>query len=254
MTSMADAGAVERAGRGGGAARVTGRDGRAAAARRAGVRGFPGAWVSGVCLIVTPVLAVVGSALAIGAYSESGPKLAAGLADHHTRMVLALNLNLAGVMLAFFAVAFLAQAIAASHPRLGRAGGVLAMLGLLGPAFFLGIFWGAAHIVDTPAHERVAALLIAGSNKVTTTIDNISGVCLLAGFIVLGIGAAKSGLLARGRAAALAATGLIPFGFISGYMMIACLAFCGLAVAGVPMGVQVLRAARVATPEPAVTG
>jgi len=247
MTSMADAGAVERPGGDGGVAQVD-RGRRATAARRAGEQGFPGAWVSGVCLVATPVIAVVSSALAIGAYSESGSKLAAGLAGHHARMVLALNLNLAGVMLAFFVVAFLAQAIAASHPRLGRAGGVLTMLGLLGPAFFLGIFWGASHIVDTPAHEKVAALLIDGSNKVPTTIDNISGVCLLAGFIVLGIGAARSGLLGRGRAAALAVTCLIPFGFISGYMVISCLAFLGLAIAAVPLGVQVLRDAGIAAP------
>lgn len=244
MTSMADAGAVERAGRGGGAAEPS----RALAARRAGERGFPGPWVSGACLVATPVIAVASTALAIGGYSESGPKLAAGLAEHHATMVLALNLNLAGVMLAFFVVAFLAQAISDSHPSLGRAGGVLAMLGLLGPAFFLGIFWGAAHIVDTPAHRAVAALLIDGANTVPTTVDNISGPCLLAGFVVLAIGAARSGLLGRGRAAALAATGLIPFGFISGYMAISCLAFVGLAIAVVPLGMGVLRDARAATP------
>lgn len=254
MTSMANAGAVERSGRGGGAARVEDRDERAAAARRAGERGFPGPWVGGICLVVTPVIAVVSSAMAIGAYSESGPKLAAGLADHHARMVWALNLNLLGVMLALFVVAFLAQAISATHPRLGRAGGVLTLLGLLGPGFFLGIFWGASHIVDTPAHQRVAALLIDGSNKVPTTIDNISGVCLLAGFTVLGVGAARSGLLGRGRAAALAVTALIPFGFISGYMVISCLAFCGLAVAVLPLGVQVLRDTRGTTPAAAVAG
>jgi hypothetical protein len=248
MTSMADAGAVERAGRDGGAARAAGeRAARSFAARRAGERGFPGPWVSGICLVAAGPLAVVSSALAIGLYSESGSTLAASLADHHPRMEWALNLDLASVMLSLFVVVFLAQAIAASHPRLGRAGGVLALLGLLGPGFFLGIFWGASHIVDTPAHEKVAALLIDGSNRVPTTIDNISGALLLAGFIVLGVGAARSGLLGRGRAAALAVTCLIPFGFISGYMVISCAAYVGLVIAAVPLGVQVLRDARVAT-------
>jgi len=244
MTSMADAGAVERAGRGGGAAEPS----RALAARRAGERGFPGPWVSGACLVATPVIAVASTALAIGGYSESGPKLAAGLAEHHATMVLALNLNLAGVMLAFFVVAFLAQAISDSHPSLGRAGGVLAMLGLLGPAFFLGIFWGASHIVDTPAHRAVAWFLSAANTPRRQSLLWAWGWGLLAGFVVLAIGAARSGLLGRGRAAALAATGLIPFGFISGYMAISCLAFVGLAIAVVPLGMGVLRDARAATP------
>lgn len=204
--------------------------------------GFPGRLVGGVCLVAAPILALVGTGLAVDLYSEAGGPFASAMANHPMRGMAGVNLSVASIMLALFVVVVLARAITGTHPRLGRTGGVLTMLGLMGPMFFEGIFWGASRIiVQSPSHIAVAATLINRANVVPASVDNISGPCLFAGFILLGLGAAKSGLLSRWRAAALALTCLLPFGFISGYMVISLVAFLGLAVAVVPLGVRVLR-------------
>jgi len=209
--------------------------------RQHGAGAFPGPLVSGISLVVSPILAIVGTGLAIGDYSESGSVFAADMARHHGLLVTGINISITGVTLGLFVVIFLAQAICTTHPRLGRAAGVLAIIGLMGPMFFEGIFWGASHVVDTTAHQNVAATLIDRSNMVPTTIDNVSGPCLLVGFILLAVGTAKSGVLSTPRSWALGVTCLIPFGFISGYIIISTIAFVGLAIAVVPLGIQVLR-------------
>jgi hypothetical protein len=73
------------------------------------------------------------------------------------------------------------------------------------------------------------------------TIMNVTGPCLVIGFILLALGAAKAGVLRRPAAVALGITCLIPFGFISGHLAISVVGFVCTAIALVPLGVDLLR-------------
>jgi hypothetical protein len=204
-------------------------------------RGFPGRFWGGLCLVVAPLVGTASTLLAIGIYSATSADFAKGMAEHRGRMLLATNLDVIAIVLAAFAVLSLARRITVTHRRLGIWGGVLTMVGLFGPAFFIGIYFGALQIAaKDPA---ATAKLLTDSQKLTGVI-NIAGPALVVGFILLGVGARKAGLLGTTRSVALAATLLLPFGFVFDVSPIATLGFVAMAIALVPMGVQDLRHAR----------
>lgn len=209
-------------------------------------RSFPGNLVTGVCMIVGPVLGVVASALAVGIYDAHGPTFIANMAAHHVRAGWGLNLGPAAMGLMILAVIGVAQRIASVHPRLGRAGGILTVLGLLGPIFFEAIYWGAWHLT-VPAQQAAGAYMSDQSQVIPGTIMNVSGPAIVLGFILLGVGAAKAGVLDRTRATLLGLTCFIPFGFISGHILISAVAFACTSLALVPLGARTLRTADVGT-------
>lgn len=53
----------------------------------------------------------------------------------------------------------LAHMIATVRPRIGRAAGVITMIGLAGPIFFQGLYWGGSHLT-APARQAAAALAV----------------------------------------------------------------------------------------------
>jgi hypothetical protein len=204
-------------------------------------RDFPGRFWGGLCLVVAPLAGIVATLLAIGIYSATSADFAKGMAEHRGRMLLATNLDVIGIALGAFAVLSVAHRITLTHRRLGIWGGVLTIIGLFGPAFFMGIYFGALQIAaKDPA---ATAKLLTDSQKLTGVI-NISGPALVAGFILLGVGARKAGLLGTARSVALAATLLLPFGFVFDVSPSATLGFVAMAIALVPIGLQDLRGSR----------
>lgn len=201
---------------------------------------FPGNAMTGVCMIAGPILAVVSSASAIGAYHSGGADFARAMTAHPLRAAINMNVDVVAIVLLFFAVMGLAQAIAAVRPRLGRAGGIFTLLGLFGPIFYPGVYFGAFQLA-TSGNQAAAATVIDRSH-VSPTVVHLAAPALVIGFILLAIGAAKGGVLSRPRAWALGVTCLIPAGFISGYIVISALAFAGAVVALVPLGIGILRA------------
>lgn len=203
-------------------------------------RGFPGPTVSGVSLIAAPVLGAIGSALAIGVYNFKGADMMAGMARHHARTLAGINLAVTATVLMVFAVAAIAASIAARRRRLGRAAGVLTIVGLAGPVYYEGMYWGASFLT-APKWQAAGAHLLDGTNQLPNTIVNVSGPALIIGFILLAVGTAKAGVLSRSRAVCLGAAALLPLGFISGYIAISAIGFAVASVALVPLGLRTLR-------------
>jgi hypothetical protein len=201
---------------------------------------FPGSAMTGACMIAGPILAVVSSVSAIGSYHSRGADFAGAMAAHPLQAVIGMNMDVVAIVLLFFAVIGLAQAISAVRPQLGRTGGILTLLGLFGPIFFPGVYFGAFQLAN--AGNQAAAALLIDRAHIPSTVVNLCGPALVIGFILLAIGAVKAGVLGKARAWALGATCLIPAGFISGYIVISALAFACTAVALVPMGIGILRA------------
>lgn len=203
--------------------------------------GFPGRTVTGLCMIIAPLLAIIGSLLPIGIYHAKGADFIAGMAAHHARTGAAFNFAVAGTILMIFAVVGVAQAIARVRPRLGQAGGVIAIIGLCGPIFFNGIYFGGYQLTGAST-QAIAGKMMDQAQIIPSNITNVSGPALVIGFILLGIGAAKAGVLPRWQAWALGLTCLTPFGFISGFIVISAIGFAAAAIALVPLGLRTLQA------------
>jgi hypothetical protein len=200
---------------------------------------FPGGTIAGVSMIAAPVLLLTGAALLLGIYvTDTGDQLTE-LADHRGRAMAAINFAVAGTILAALAVAGLGAAICRQQPRLGRVGGALTIVGLFGPAFFLGATFLSIDIADLADHTGATAAVEDATS--TPNIVNLCGPALVAGFIVLAIGAARSGVLSRPRSWALGLTAIAPVGLISGVIVIAIAAWLCMAVALVPLGWRSLR-------------
>lgn len=203
------------------------------------VHTFPGRIPTGVCMIAAPVFAMVASALAIDIYDANGPAFITKIADHFVQFQIAINLQLVSMILLVFAVAGLAQAIVPRSPRLGKTGGVITLIGITGPLFFEGIYWGGSHL--TAPSTRAAAAHLYDASQIPSIIMNVSGPALVVGFIVLAVGAARSRVLDRGSAFALGVTCILSTGFITGFIVISLVAYLGAAIALVPLGIRVLR-------------
>ncbi len=203
--------------------------------------GFPGPAVTGVTMILAPLLAVAGTALGMGIYHATGADFVRSMVAQPVTFNLAIQLALSAIVLLLIATVGLATMVCATAPRWGRWAGVVAIIGLAGPISFESIYWAASQITDTAAHRATAGQLIDNAQIIPRLVLNVSGPAIVVGFILLAIATVTSGLLDRPRAVALGLTALIPFGFISGYLVISLVGFAGTAVALVPLGIRVLR-------------
>jgi hypothetical protein len=128
--------------------------------------------------------------------------------------------------------------VAAHRPGLGRAGGALTIIGLFGPAFFLGINHLEIQLADLA--DRAGAAAAFESAETTPNIINLAGPALVVGLILLAVGTAKTGVLPRPRSWALGLAALAPVGLISGIVVISVVAWLALAIALVPLGLRYL--------------
>lgn len=201
---------------------------------------FPGSMVTGVCMIAGPLLTIVALALSIGAYKFKGADMMAAMAEHHVRGWFALNLSVVSMIVILVAVIGLAQLISARKAAWGHWAGLVAVVGLAGPIFFEGIFWGSYQLTD-PAYQEAGAHLIDHANVIPSTLMNISVPCVVLGWILLGIGAYKAGLLPKTRAICLGLTCLLAPGLAAAIVPLGIAAMVFLAIAIVPLGIELLR-------------
>jgi len=200
---------------------------------------FAGDRFTGLCMIAAPLLLATGAALLVGIYEGSADDRLEAFAANQARASVAVNAAIAGVVLAVFAVAGVAVMVARHRPGLGRAGGTLTIIGLFGPAFFLGINHVGIQLADLA--DRPGAARVFENAETTPNIVNLAGPALLVGFVLLAVGTAKTGVLPRPRSWALGAAALIPIGLISGFVIISVIACLALAAALVPLGFRLLR-------------
>jgi len=138
-------------------------------------------------------------------------------------------------------IVILVQLIGASRPRLAWWGGALAIFGLFGRAFDAGADYLAFELV------RVQGLAVATQ----AVADSYSGYhimrtaspAIMAGWIVLAIGAWRSKVLGLVPAIALGLMAAMPIGVLKGSHLGSQLAAAGLVIALVPLGVRTLREA-----------
>ncbi|WP_188189349.1 hypothetical protein [Nonomuraea sp. SYSU D8015] len=200
---------------------------------------LPGRWVEGAGLVLGPLLLLAGVLVRAGE-DDFFPGQLAAYAAAPDKMILSYSLYAAGVVLLWPAATSLARLIERSHPGWARWGATLVILGLFGRVFHAGVSHLAFHLVDalglTAAQEAVSRTY--GAFHVFKAVN----ICIMAGWIVLAIGAYRTRALGVVRCVALGLAAGLPLGVLKGSSdPISLVALAGLAVALVPLGVKVLR-------------
>jgi hypothetical protein len=199
---------------------------------------FPGRWLGGTALVLGPLLLLTGVLLRAG-HPFFFPDQLRAYAAHPVLMTASYNCFLAGIVLLWPAVLVLARHIGRSRPMWALWGGAFAIFGLFARTFHA----GADHLAFQLAADAgpAAATRAVADAYGAWHLMSVFSVAIMTGWIVLAVGARRSGTLGWIRAAALAAAAMLPLGVLKGTTPLSIVAVLGLVIALVPLGVEVLR-------------
>lgn len=199
---------------------------------------FPGRWAGGVSMILGPLLILAGVLLRSG-YDFFYPHQLAAYAEQPTLIFAAYSAFLAGNILLWPAIIALARSIGVVKPGLALCGGILAMLGLFARTFHAGIDHLAFQLVDVQNLDA-ATKAVSDAYGAVHIVSTLS-FAIMAGWVVLAIGAYRSRTLGVLRSIALGLMAALPLGVLKGTTVLAVVAVTGLCAALVPLGVKTLR-------------
>ncbi|MEO3796342.1 hypothetical protein ABGB14_39615 [Nonomuraea sp. B10E15] len=205
---------------------------------------FPGRWVSAVALIGGPALLMTGILLR-SPFHFFFPDQLAAYTGHPALVTAAYACFACGIILLCPAIMTLAQRIAATRPLWGLWGGCLVIAGLFTRAFQYGTDHLAFHLTDSLGLPSMISGIddyyLAWRDTRWHPFRTLSGPAFL-GWIVLAIGAYRSGALGLGRAVALGLMSALALGTLKGTQIPqSVIAAGGLCVALVPLGISLLR-------------
>lgn len=199
---------------------------------------FPGRWLGGITMVLGPLVLLTGVGVRAGQHFFFPDQLAF-YERQPTRTAIAYGAFVAGNVLLWPAVVTLAQRIGVTHPRWALWGGALTTSGLFARAFQAGVDHMAFRLVDVQGADA-ATRVVADTYGTYYVLSALTG-GVMAGWVLLAVGAWRARLLGPGPAIALAATSALPLGVLKGTTPLSVVAVTGLAVALVPLGVRVVR-------------
>ncbi|MEU4830792.1 hypothetical protein [Streptosporangium sp. NPDC023615] len=204
---------------------------------------FPGRWVSAAGLIGGPLLIMTGTVLR-SPFHYFVPHQLAAYARHPELVTAAYVCFACGFILLFPAIVTLAQRIAATSPLWGIWGGCLVILGLFTRTFQFGTDHLAFHMTDSLGLQTMLGAVddyyVAWRDTRWHPFRALSGPAFL-GWVVLAVGAYRSGALGPGRSIALGLMSALALGTLKGTEPQSFVAVGGLCVALIPLGVSLLR-------------
>ncbi|MFC3996297.1 hypothetical protein ACFOVU_10250 [Nocardiopsis sediminis] len=207
---------------------------------------FPGRWVGGASLVLGPLLLLTGVLLR-ARYDFFFPAQLAAYQRDPVLMTVSYSAFSAGCVLLWPGVVTLAARIGVRCPETALWGGTLAVLGLSARAFHAGVDHSAFQLVRSLGVR--SATDAVGEAYGAFHIFSMFNAAILGGWVLLAIGAYRSGVLGPLRALALASMSALPLGVLKGTTPMSVVAVAGLCVALVPLGLAVLREG--AAPRPA---
>ncbi|GIF00032.1 hypothetical protein [Paractinoplanes rishiriensis] len=215
----------------------------AGAAAHRGVA-YPGRWVAGLAAVFGPLLILTGVLLRIR-YHFFFPDQLAAYEKQPGLITASYACFASGTVLLWPAVLALAHRIGATHPGWALWGGCLVMFGLFTRTFHFGTDHLAFHLVDSQGVPAAVAAVdhyyLAWRDVGWHPFRMLAGT-IVAGWVVLAIGAYRSGALGPLRAVSLGTVSMLALGTLKGTQipqsLIAAAALC---VVFVPLGVAVLR-------------
>ena len=198
---------------------------------------FPGRWIGGASLILGPILIASGALLRIGFHFFAPQQLAAYQA-HPNQITAAYSFYSMGSVVLCFGIIALANRIGRWSPAWAAWGGCLAILGLFNRTFSAGVDHMAFQLVRVQDLDT-AFQAVSDSYRAFHIFRYLNGAIMI-GWVLLAIGAYRSGTLGPVRSVALGLMVMLPFGTLKG-TEIRSVAIAGLCVALIPLGVAMLR-------------
>ncbi|MBD0382482.1 hypothetical protein ICC18_20395 [Paenibacillus sp. WST5] len=166
------------------------------------------------------------------------PEQLAAFKDHQGLIAASYSTFAAGNVLMWPAILTLVKLINAKRPGWALWGGVFAIFGLFARTFHAGVDHLAFQLVRSQGLE-LAAKAVADSYGAFHIFSTLN-LAILLGWIVLAIGAFRSGTFGFIRAIALGLMAALPLGVLKGTTSFSVAAAAGLCIALVPLGIQVL--------------
>jgi hypothetical protein len=198
---------------------------------------FPGRWIGGISLITGPLLLLAAALLRIQFNYFYDAQLAA-YDEHPVLITTAYSSFVLGCIFLWPGVITLVRFIGMKHPALAVWGGMFTILGLIGRVFHGGIDHLAFQLVNAQSLE-LATKAVNDSYQVFHIIRYFNG-WMMAGWVLLAIGAYRSRTLGPIRSIALASMFFLPLGTLKGTRLESPFLILGLCIALVPLGVKVL--------------
>jgi hypothetical protein len=195
-------------------------------------------FLAATSLLLAPVLLLAGTLLR-APFNFFFPDQLAAMAEYPAQMTAAYTLFLAGNVLLWPAVVWLALEIRKTRPALAAWAGALVLFGLFERTFHAGIDQFALGV----ARRRGASYatdLVAESYQNLHLFSFLS-FTIMFGWFVLAFAAWRGGVFGVTRSVALAAMGLLPLGVLKGTELLSIVGTAGLCVALVPAGISLLR-------------
>lgn len=203
---------------------------------------FPGRWVSAISLIGGPALLMAGTLLR-SQFNYFFPDQLAAYTRHPALITTAYACFACGTILLWPAVMTLAQRIAATSPLWGMWGGCLVILGLFTRTFQFGTDHLAFHLTDSFGLQSmingIDDYYLAWRDTRWHPFRTLSGPAFI-GWVVLAIGAYRSGALGLGRSIALGLMSALALGTLKGTEPQSIIAAGGLCIAFIPLGISLL--------------
>ena len=198
---------------------------------------FPGRWLAGTSLLLGPALLLTGVLLRVRFHFFFPDQLAA-YDGHPALMTVSYSAFAAGTVVMCPAVLALATRIGAVRPTWAAFGGTLTLVGLFARTFHAGVDHLAFQLVDVQG-GRAATTAVADSYQGFHIFQYVSFAIML-GWIVLAVGAFRTGVLRWPSCVALAFTSALPLGVLKGTTPLSVIATAGLCAAFVPLGLKIL--------------
>lgn len=199
---------------------------------------FPGRWFGGLSLIIGPLLLLAAALLRIRFHYFFDAQLAA-YANDPALITAAYSCFVLGCLFLWPGIITLVRLIAVKHPTLAIWGGMFTILGLIGRVFHGGIDHMAFQLVNVQSLD-LATQAVSDSYQSFHIVRYLNG-WMMAGWVLLAIGAYRSGTFGLIRSTALASMFFLPLGTLKGTRFESTFLILGLCIALVPLGIKVLR-------------
>jgi len=198
---------------------------------------FPGRWVGGGSLILGPIL-IASGALLRSPFHFFAPQQLAAYQAHPTLITAAYSLYSIGSVVLCFGIIALANLIGRWNRVWAAWAGSLAVLGLFNRTFSAGVDHLAFQLVRVQ-NLNMAVQAVSHSYRAFHIFRYLNGAIMI-GWVLLAIGAYRSGTLGWFRSVALGLMVMLPIGTLKG-TEIRSLAIVGLCIALIPLGISMLR-------------
>jgi len=203
-----------------------------------GVEASSGRLVGGVAMVLGPLLMLGGALLRVRSDFFFPAQLAA-YERHPALMATSYALFATGNLLLWPAVALLAARIATRGPGWAVSGRTVVIAGLFARTFHAGVDHMAFRLVE--AEGAAAATGVVSETYGAFQVFSALNVAIPVGWLVLALGAWRTGVLGPVRALALALTAALPLGVLKGTTPLSLVALAGLTAGLAPLGVGLLR-------------